>query len=172
VHALARRRGPSIPEAAELERRGRGVLDASPEPVIRPAKGRTGWRGMTSGGCESAFSRHDLSEFFHSTTLIGNRGRREGRVTAAPMAPVRKKCTGQEPQVRADQPAFPAQWVDGLYVLSPVTRRCCHRRQRDAKHHRQLDASPGAPGPHDFAVRIMLLVRQHIAAIASRSLRP
>ena len=29
------------------------------------------------------------------------RGRREDRVLAAPMAPVRKKCTGQEPQVRA-----------------------------------------------------------------------
>src|SRR6516165_4791637 len=37
-------------------------------------------------------------------------GRREGRVLAAPMAPVRIKCTGQEPQVRAEQPAFPAQW--------------------------------------------------------------
>jgi hypothetical protein len=30
----------------------------------------------------------------------------------------------------------------------------CHHRRRDAKHHRQLDASLGASGPHDFAVRI------------------
>jgi hypothetical protein len=29
----------------------------------------------------------------------------------------------------------------------------CHRRQHDAKHHRQLDASVEASGPHDFAVR-------------------
>src|SRR5919198_3294142 len=50
-------------------------------------------------------------------------------------------------------PAFPAQWFYGLYALSPVTRLCCHRRRRDAKHHRQLSASLGAPGPHDFAVR-------------------
>ena len=28
----------------------RGVLDAPPEPVIRPANGRTGWRGMTALG--------------------------------------------------------------------------------------------------------------------------
>jgi hypothetical protein len=44
------------------------------------------------------------------------------------------------------------------FVISPVTGLCCHRRQRDAKknsrHHRQLDASVGASGPHDFAVRV------------------
>jgi hypothetical protein len=27
-------------------------------------------------------------------------------------------------------PAFPAQWVDGLYVLSPATNSSCHRHQR------------------------------------------
>jgi hypothetical protein len=27
-------------------------------------------------------------------------------------------------------PAFPAQWLYGLYVLSPATNSCCHRRQR------------------------------------------
>ena len=32
-----------------------------------------------------------------------------------------------EPQVQPEQPAFPAQWFYGLYVLSPVTRLCCHR---------------------------------------------
>jgi hypothetical protein len=26
------------------------------------------------------------------------------------------------------QPAFPAQWCYGLYVISPVTGLCCHRR--------------------------------------------
>jgi hypothetical protein len=36
-------------------------------------------------------------------------------------------------------------------VLSPVTGLCCHRRQRSCL--RQLDASVGASGPHDFAVR-------------------
>jgi hypothetical protein len=40
------------------------------------------------------------------------------------------------------------------FALSPVNRACCHRHQRDAKHHRQLDASVEASGPHDFAVRI------------------
>jgi hypothetical protein len=39
------------------------------------------------------------------------------------------------------------------FVLSPVIGPGCHRRKRDAKHHRQLDASLEASGPHDFAVR-------------------
>ena len=50
-------------------------------------------------------------------------------------------------------PAFPAQWSYGLYRALPGDRLSCHRHQRDAKHHRRLDASIGASGPHDFAVR-------------------
>jgi hypothetical protein len=38
------------------------------------------------------------------------------------------------------------------FVLSPVTGLFCHRRRRNC--FRQLDASVGASGPHDFAVRI------------------
>src|SRR5258707_8190188 len=40
------------------------------------------------------------------------------------------------------------------FVLSPVTMLGCHRRLRVT---RQLDASVGASGPHDFAVRISIL---------------
>jgi hypothetical protein len=36
-------------------------------------------------------------------------------------------------------------------ALSPVTGLVCHRHQRNCFH--QLDASVGASGPHDFAVR-------------------
>src|ERR1700728_1174079 len=42
-------------------------------------------------------------------------------------------------------------------ALSLVTGLCCHHRRRDAKHHRQLDASVGASGPHGFAVRKITL---------------
>jgi hypothetical protein len=38
------------------------------------------------------------------------------------------------------------------FVISPVIGLFCHRRQRN--YFRQLDASVGASGPHDFAVRI------------------
>ena len=49
------------------------------------------------------------------------------RCTHGPRA---AKKHAAEPQVRAEQPAFPAQWFYGLYVISPVTRLCCHRRER------------------------------------------
>jgi hypothetical protein len=51
-------------------------------------------------------------------------------------------------------PAFPCAMVLTVSSgLSLVTGLVCHHRQRDAKHHRQLDASVGASGPHGFAVR-------------------
>jgi hypothetical protein len=50
------------------------------------------------------------------------------------------------------------------FVISPVTGLSCHRRQRDARHRRQLDASVGASGPHDFAVR-------EVSAFVSRATR-
>src|ERR1700757_2194223 len=89
-------------------------------------------------------------------TLIESRGRREGRVTAAPraLAPERLREGRVTTGTGGDTPAFPAQWFYGLYALSSVNHPVCHRHQHDAQ------ASPptwrqglGAPGPHDFAVR-------------------
>jgi hypothetical protein len=39
-------------------------------------------------------------------------------------------------------------------VLSSVTGLCCHRRAQEALASQELDASVGASGPHDFAVRV------------------
>jgi hypothetical protein len=44
-----------------------------------------------------------------------------------------------------------AMVLTGSFALSPVTGLCCHRRRRSLL--RQLDASVGASGPHDFTVR-------------------
>src|ERR1700724_3864964 len=62
-----------------------------------------------------------------------------------------------------NHPAFPPAMVLTAYVgLSPVTGLFCHRRQRKCSlsapgradtPSRELDASGGASGPHDFAVR-------------------
>ena len=52
--------------------------------------------------------------------------------------------------------------------LSPVTGLFCHRRSREAIASQELDASVGASGPHDFAVRIGALVSRAAASIASR----
>ena len=56
------------------------------------------------------------------------------------------------------------------FVLSPVTGLSCHHHRRDAKHHRQLDASVGASGPHGFAVRKSAL--SSVALPASTASRP
>ncbi len=53
------------------------------------------------------------------------------------------RCSGHSP-------AFPAQWFYGLLRALPGDRLSCHRHPRDAQG---LDASAGASGPHDFAVR-------------------
>jgi hypothetical protein len=41
------------------------------------------------------------------------------------------------------------------FVLSPVTGLFCHRHPAD--NSARLDASVGASGPHDFAVRISII---------------
>ena len=51
-------------------------------------------------------------------------------------------------------PAFPARWCYGLFRALPGDRLCCHRYPRDCRsNRRRFDASIGASGPHDFAVR-------------------
>jgi hypothetical protein len=79
------------------------------------------------------------------------RGRRESRAPIAPVGPV-QKSTGVGPQVQPDHPAFPARWFTAYFALSRVTGLSCHPRRRICIH--PLDASVGASGPHDFAVRI------------------
>src|SRR5262245_13048649 len=63
-------------------------------------------------------------------------------------------------QVRRRHPAFPAQWLYGLFRALLGERLSCHRRRRDtaldltgSMRNRRLSASTAAPGPHDFAVR-------------------
>jgi hypothetical protein len=46
------------------------------------------------------------------------------------------------------------------FVLSPATGRFCHRHPWEALASQELDASNGASGPHDFAVRFNA-VRPH-----------
>ena len=56
------------------------------------------------------------------------------------------------------------------FVLSPVTGLVCHRHLADTSA--KLDASVGASGPHDFAVRRRALRRcAPKASTASRALR-
>jgi len=61
------------------------------------------------------------------------RGRREGRVQAAPMARQQKEKLAAVTTGLAEHPAFPARRCYGLYVISPGTGLSCSRR-RAARH--------------------------------------
>ena len=74
--------------------------------------------------------------------LPEKRGSRECRMRAAPAV---SRAMGRTKRTRAYRfsggtPAFPAQWLYGLYVLSPATNSFCHRRQR-------IEICPSPVGP-------------------------
>src|SRR3954463_11074840 len=82
------------------------------------------------------------------------RGRRESRELAAPMAPVRKECTGKEPQVRPRHPGLPCtmalQIIRGLPgAPGLLVTIICAKRGFDA----HLIPASGYQDIHDFSVR-------------------
>jgi hypothetical protein len=99
-----------------------------------------------------AFPRHDLSGFGISSSLSGNRGRRESRAPAAPAASRAKNrehtsivTTGSARHHRLS----PRNGLTVSFVLSPVKRRLLP--PSPAGHLPcKLDATVAAPGPHDF----------------------
>ena len=105
--------------------------------------------------------------------MLPQKGSREDRVHAAPAISCAKaeeenahEHTGSAEAVRPSlRNGFTA-----YFVLSPVIGLSCHRHPRDAKHHRELDTSVEASGPHDFAVR--KLRRSPSRALASTASHP
>jgi hypothetical protein len=82
------------------------------------------------------------------------RGRRESRVPIAPAVSraKMKKHTSVVTTGSPDQSGLPCAMVlTAYFALSPVTGLSCHRRLAETSA--KLDASVGASGPHDFAVR-------------------
>ena len=69
-------------------------------------------------------------------------------------------------QVWRIHPAFPAQWLYGLYEIVLVTGFLATIISFGF-HVRQLDASTGASDPNDFTVRNSALVFRTIASTAS-----
>jgi hypothetical protein len=70
-----------------------------------------------------------------------------------PWPACRKERRRQSPQVWPRQPGPPCAIVDRLIRALPGDRLSCPRRPQCSSKHRELGASTGAPGPHDFAVR-------------------
>ena len=81
-------------------------------------------------------------------------GSGESRVPVAPAASRGEENTRVSHHRFTGTPGLPCAMVLTVSsALSLVTGLCCHHHRRDAKHHRRLDASIGASGPHGFAVR-------------------
>jgi hypothetical protein len=133
----------SIPETPVLDPRGRGVPGCPPSLAMRMR------------GCASAFSRHEMPKVcvsFAPSKKQRAQGRPGARCTRGLVCKLHRKCahehTGSAETLR---PSL----RDGFTVylaLSPVTGFLPPSPARIASH--ELDASIGAPGPHDFAVRI------------------
>ena len=112
---------------------------------------------MWDSTCQTANERYPSRgvmrpSFAADVTLFRTEGAGKTGRRLAPMVRVQQKSTRQNHRFSQIRPAFPAQWFYGLYVISPVTGLCCHRRFASSA---KLSASLGAPEPHDFAVRDM-----------------
>ena len=106
---------------------------------------------------DAAISRHGLPELCIWFALQELRGRREDRVRAAPAVPCARSGGDAHTsiQVRRKHPGLPCAMALRLTSCSPRSGRArCHRRPREAFASPGLDASIGASGPHDFAVRL------------------
>src|SRR5215467_5819973 len=108
-------------------------------------------------------------EFCEESALEIRRGRREGRVQAAPMARQQQKKLAAVTTGLAEHPAFPARWCYGLYralpgepgFLAPV-----------AREPRQLTSLAPASGRQDHTPSPSAktsFVSRCIASIASRA---
>ena len=102
-----------------------------------------------------------LSEAYNFVRATKRRGRGEGRVRAAPAV----SCAFDALEKCAHEHTGSAETLrpslrNGLtaYTCSPWWPCCATIAGVMRNHHRQLDASLGASGPHDFAVRTASLV--------------
>jgi hypothetical protein len=123
-------------------------------------------------------SRREAPEALFSSAA--QRGRGERRMPVAPAAS-RALCIGRKhtsKRVHRNHPTFPhAMVLTVSFALSPVTGLVCHRRLRiksclspvGPTRLRKLDASVGASGPHDFAVRCN--ISRPLAVDRSRAFR-
>src|ERR1700679_2414892 len=125
---------------------------------------------------DSAFSPRDALEFCSNIrplptegAVLPQEGSRECRTLDAPAASRGEKNTRVSHHGHAGSPGIPrAVVLTAYFALSPVTGLCCHRRLADTSA--TLDASVGASGPHDFAVReLSASVNALLASTASRS---
>jgi hypothetical protein len=88
----------------------------------------------------------------------GKAGRR-----SHPRVPCNKKHGGRTTGSTGNTPAFPARWFTACFELSPVTGSFATVAPGKLAS-QELGASIGAPGPHDFAVRLARARRSRAGA--------
>jgi hypothetical protein len=120
-----------------------------------------------------AISPRISREFCSNVPPSSYRGRRECRAPDAPAASRVEKNTRVSHHGHAGSPGIPrAVVLTAYFALSPVTGLSCHRHPQETCKKlasRELDASVGASGPHDFAVRkISAFVNALLTSTASR----
>ena len=71
-----------------------------------------------------------------------------------PWPPRERSARGVDHRFSRDSPAFPAQWFTAYFVLSPVNQRLPPSPARSLWSFAPTWRGMGAPGPHDFAVRV------------------
>src|SRR6201999_1360921 len=102
----------------------------------------------TTVGYRFAFSRHDTPEVcsFVRDPQERAQGRPGARCTRGLVCKLHIRKRTRAYRFSGGSPAFPAQWFYGLFRALPGDRLFCHRRQRDAKPHYQLDpTTPPSP---------------------------
>src|SRR6476660_8153471 len=91
--------------------------DAPPEPVVRPAEGRAGWRGMTVGSDMRPHSRGAMRPRFASlSALVGEEGAGKAGCALHPRSRVQsaQRKTHTSIQVQRRQSGFPCALVYDL----------------------------------------------------------
>ena len=119
-------------------------------------------------GYDFAISRHDLPELCQVSVPRKKEGAGKTGCALHPRSRVQlhTKMRTRAYRFSGNTPAFPAQWFYGLYRALPGDRLSCHRRFAGLTA--KLDASIGASGPHDFAVRVSAFVSHTAASTAAR----
>jgi hypothetical protein len=121
---------------------------------------------MTTKMNTASRSRCALRPSFALTSRLLDQ-RAQGMPGARSLACKSRKHASKSPRSRRVARHSPRNGFNSCFALSPVTGLSCHRRQWSYLH--QLDASVGASGPHDFAVRKSALSSgAHLASTASR----
>jgi hypothetical protein len=112
-----------------------------------------------------AFSRHECVRVLEATHPRKQRGRRECRVMASPMARLQQKKQAAVTTGGAGQPAFPARWFTAYIAISPGTGLSCPRRLRDVNTIANLASASGgqdhATSPSAPATFVRRVLRVH-----------